>query len=63
MKEAGAFRRIGFVLLRQLAGAMFGGALGIAVQLATGVAGWGVVGLCLGVASVSVWLAIRDPRR
>ncbi|GIW05727.1 MAG: hypothetical protein KatS3mg060_0532 [Dehalococcoidia bacterium] len=55
-------RRAVRLLARWLAGAAVGAALGGALQLATGVAGWTLVGAALGFASVVFWIALRDPR-
>lgn len=63
MRRFSRLGRLFGVFGRQLAGALIGGGVGLGVQAATGVPGWGLVGLCLGIASVSMWLGIRDPRR
>jgi predicted MFS family arabinose efflux permease len=56
------FRRAGLLLVRWLVGVAAGALLGGALQLATGVAGWALVGAALGFVSVVFWLTLRDPR-
>jgi hypothetical protein len=55
-------RRPAVLVARWLAGATIGALLGGALQLATGVAGWAVVGAALGFVSVVVWFTVGDPR-
>lgn len=50
------------LVARWLAGAAIGALLGGALQLATGVAGWAVVGAAIGFVSVVVWSTLGDPR-
>ncbi|MFN8533990.1 MAG: hypothetical protein U0556_10625 [Dehalococcoidia bacterium] len=63
MSRLTGWRRVGLLALRWAGGAVIGAALGGLLQLASGVAGWALVGAGIGLVSVTFWYALRDPRR